>query len=338
MRQETRKGVKAVLCGRIFCATTLKRFVSGVLGVAFISIAATATAAAQSATTTTLTSSATKVALNGSATLTATVKRTGGGGTPTGTVTFAYYTDVLGSASLNGSGVATFKATASGIPLGTYRITATYNGDGSDSASTSPVVNVSVAANTTTTLIAGPTGVQQGQPVNLRATVLRSGVVGNPGGTVTFYYGKIALGSAAVKAGQAVLSASSAGQALGNYGITATYNGDSTDIGSSSSAVTVTVIPAVDVLTHRYNVARTGVQPAETILTPSNVNTTQFGKLFTLYGGWISLCPAALREQLHDERQQDAQRWYMRRHRTRRCMRLTRTGTIRPQDICGAGR
>jgi hypothetical protein len=276
MRHETRIA-KAVQCGRIFCGTTL-----GMVGIAALLMGTASAAWAQSATTTTLTASATKVAMNGSATLTATVKRTGGGGTPTGTVTFAYDTDVLGTASLNGSGVATLTASASGVPVGTFGITAMYNGDGSDSGSVSPALNVSVADNTATTLIAGPTGVQQGQPVNLRATVARTGgATGNPGGTVTFFYGKIALGSAYVGKGLAVLTESTAGQALGNYGITATYNGDSTDFGSESSGVTVSVTPAVDVLTHRNNVARTGLQPAETILNTSNVNTSQFGKLFT---------------------------------------------------------
>lgn len=42
--------------------------------------------------------------------------------------------------------------------------------------------------------------------------------------------------------------------------------------------------PAVsqDVLTYHNNNARTGVNPAETILTPSNVNAASFGRLFTI--------------------------------------------------------
>jgi hypothetical protein len=263
--------------GRIFCALTL----------AALSAVAASPALAQSpavtnSTATTLVASPTKVALGASATLTATVTRTSGSGVPSGSVTFAYESDVLGTSSLNGSGVATLTANASGIPLGIYGVTAKYNGDSTDASSTSPAVNVAVAAPTSTTLIAAPTGVQLGQPVNLRASVARTGASGNAGGTVTFFYGKIALGSAYLKNGLAILSASSAGQSLGSYGITATYNGDSTDFGSTSGGVTVSITPAVDVLTHRNNVARTGVQPAETILTPSNVNTSQFGKLFTL--------------------------------------------------------
>ena len=39
---------------------------------------------------------------------------------------------------------------------------------------------------------------------------------------------------------------------------------------------------AQDVTTWHNDIARTGVQPNETILTPANVNSQQFGKVFTL--------------------------------------------------------
>ena len=42
------------------------------------------------------------------------------------------------------------------------------------------------------------------------------------------------------------------------------------------------VVRAQDVTTWHYNNARTGVQPAETLLTPSNVNSAHFGKVFSL--------------------------------------------------------
>lgn len=38
----------------------------------------------------------------------------------------------------------------------------------------------------------------------------------------------------------------------------------------------------VSILTHHYDVARTGANLSETVLTPANVNSTQFGKLFSL--------------------------------------------------------
>jgi uncharacterized repeat protein (TIGR03803 family) len=95
-------------------------------------------------TTTTLAASPNPVTPPSSDTLTATVKRTGSSATPTGSVTFYYQTTALGSAKLNGSGVATLQASSSGITAGTYAITAKYSGDSSDAASNSSPVNVVV--------------------------------------------------------------------------------------------------------------------------------------------------------------------------------------------------
>ena len=53
------------------------------------------------------------------------------------------------------------------------------------------------------------------------------------------------------------------------------------DASSTSATETATITPGIDVLTYRNNVARTGVQPAETVLTSSNVNATGFGKVYS---------------------------------------------------------
>jgi hypothetical protein len=75
--------------------------------------------------------------------LTATV--TTNGGTVEGTVTFASGTVYLGTANVSG-GVAQLSASSSGVPPGTYAVTATYNGSGHQSASTSSPVTVTVTA------------------------------------------------------------------------------------------------------------------------------------------------------------------------------------------------
>jgi hypothetical protein len=82
-------------------------------------------------TTVTLTSSQNPSQSDQPATFTATVT----GVSPTGTVTLKNGDTVLGTATLNASGQATF--TTSSLSVGTHSITATYNGDANNSPSTS---------------------------------------------------------------------------------------------------------------------------------------------------------------------------------------------------------
>jgi len=50
----------------------------------------------------------------------------------------------------------------------------------------------------------------------------------------------------------------------------------------STMCVTRSLAAAIPVLTYHYNNARTGANGSETILTPANVNMSQFGKVFSL--------------------------------------------------------
>ena len=235
--------------------------------------------AQQNSTATALIISPTAVVSGSAATLTATVTRTSGSGTPSGSVNFSAEGHHLGSASLN-SGVATFQGSSSGIALGSYPIIATYTGDSSDAGSVSSPVYVEVQSATATTFTLGPTSIQQNQPATLSATVTRTGHSGTPTGTVTFLYGSQSAGSAKLVNGSAQVAVN-ATVPLGNYSLTARYNGDALDQSSTSSAQTASITPAVDVLTFRNNSSRTGVQSAETILTPSNVIPGSFGKAFS---------------------------------------------------------
>lgn len=97
-------------------------------------------------TATALTASPNPVTPPGSVKLTATVTRTVAplSRAITGTVTFYSQSLTLGTAPVNASGVATFKASSKGFSAGKYAITATYNGDAYDSSSTSLAVTVTV--------------------------------------------------------------------------------------------------------------------------------------------------------------------------------------------------
>jgi autotransporter-associated beta strand protein len=105
----------------------------------------------QSATTTGLTSSANPAALSQSITFTATVTAGApGAGTPTGSVIFKDGSTTLGSATLNGSGVATF--TTSSLAQGNHSITASYNGNADFTGSVSAARSQAVDGNSASKL------------------------------------------------------------------------------------------------------------------------------------------------------------------------------------------
>lgn len=176
-----------------------------------------------------------------SVTLTATV--TGSAATPAGSVSYAAAGIAIGSGSLNGSGVSAFTASTNGIAPGSYPIVATYAGNSTYNSSSSNAVTVKLnKAPTATTLTASPTSVTRPASVSLTATVKRSAGTGVPTGTVTFAVGTTALATVKVNgSGVAALTASTSGQAAGSYPVKAIYNGDASDVTSTSSAVTVTL-------------------------------------------------------------------------------------------------
>jgi hypothetical protein len=236
--------------------------------------------AKSSSTTTTLSAAPQAVVRGNSVILTATVTRSGGG-VPTGTVNFLAGTTALGAGTVNGKGIASISGATASVALGVYPVRAVYSGDSADSGSTSATINVAVQSATATTFALSPDSIQQGQPTVLTAHVARSGNAGNATGTVTFFYGTEAVSIVALADGLAQIQVSSGTEPLGAYALTAHYNGDAEDAASASSAVTANITPAMDVLMQRNNAARTGLQPAETVLTPANVNATKFGKLYT---------------------------------------------------------
>ncbi len=191
----------------------------------------------QGPSTTALTSAPNPSTFGGAVTLTATV--TGSGPIPTGTVTFRDGAGVIGTALLNGSGVATFVTSTLGV--GAHILTATYGGDGFYAPSTSPAVTQTVgSANTLVALMSSVNPSSSGQPVTFTAVVSPfAPAAGVPTGTVTFYDGAALLGSATLVGGQA--SFSTAALTPGVHSITAVYSGDATFTPSTSAPLSQTV-------------------------------------------------------------------------------------------------
>ena len=190
-------------------------------------------------TNTTLTAVSTTLTVGQTLTLTATVTQASGG-TPAGTVTFNNGTVSLGSATLNGSGVATLTFTPA---VGNYSVTASYGGSSTDSPSRSTppdLVTVNGIA-TTTSLSASAISLPVGQILTVTATVdAASG--STPTGTVTFLNGTTSLGSGSLNnSGVATLAIT---PSVGSYSIIASYGGSTTDDASSSTAVSVSVTSA----------------------------------------------------------------------------------------------
>jgi parallel beta-helix repeat protein len=192
----------------------------------------------QNSTTTALTSSPNPSKVGQNVTFTATVTRSPGTGTPTGTVQFYDGTTLLGSANLNGSGTATFAS--SKLAAGNHAITARYLGDANDAGSTSATVAQVVQTSTKTTLTSSLSPSTAGQAVTFTATVTPTSGTATATGTVQFFDGTTLLGSGTLNASGAATFATTS-LALGNHAITARYLGDPIDLGSTSQALTQTV-------------------------------------------------------------------------------------------------
>jgi hypothetical protein len=186
-------------------------------------------------TTTTLVNSTNPSVFGQSVTFTATVTAVApGAGTPTGTVTFFDGVTLLGSSSLNGSGVATIST--AGLSVASHSITAVYGDESNFNGSTSSILTQDVnKANTTTVLTSSANPSVFGQSVTFTATVTAVAPgAGVPTGTVTFYDGLTLLGSGSLN-GSGVATLSTSSLSVGSHPITATYNADSSFNGSTSS-------------------------------------------------------------------------------------------------------
>lgn len=192
-------------------------------------------------TTTTLTISPAAASTGQTITFTAKVKVNSGTTIPTGTVTFLNGSKQLASIAVDGTGTATF--TSSTLAGGTYSITAAYSGDANDGSSTSAAASLVIGAPaiaTTTALATSATIVTSGTSITFTATVAPASGSVVPTGTVTFKDGSTTLGTGTLgSTGKA--SYTTTALAVGTHSITAAYGGDSGNLGSTSSALSVTV-------------------------------------------------------------------------------------------------
>jgi hypothetical protein len=201
---------------------------------------------AQAATSVTLLSSASPSTAGDSVTFTATVSNNSPGSiAPTGTVNFLEGANVLGSVSIDSTGVAKF--TTSALATGPHTITATYAGDTNFTGSTSDpltqTVNASqpVIAATNTAVASSANPSVTGQSISFAAAVVSANGVGTPTGTVQFLIDGANFGNPVAPANGSATSASISNLAIGGHTISAVYSGDTAFSASAAASITQTV-------------------------------------------------------------------------------------------------
>ena len=239
-------------------------------------------------TTTTLASSQNPSTYGQTVTLTASVNSTAG--TPTGTVIFYDGLTSIGSATLS-SGKAAIAV--SSLAAGSHSITAAYQGSVNFSASTSAAVSQTVKiATTTTSLTSSVNPAGTSQSVTFTATVT-SQFGGAATGSVTFYSGTQTLGTATVSGNRASLTTSFS--TSGTYSISAKYNGDGNNSGSTSPTLSQVIIAATTTtLTSSLNPSVVGQAVTFTATVSSTAGAPPNGELITFKNGSSVLGTAAL--------------------------------------------
>jgi len=254
----------------------------------------------QAATTTSLTYSGSFV-VGQPLSLTATVGAVApGGGTRTGSVTFVAQPvttttstsppqSIMDTVNLSGTSPTVTWSLPSGLPVGSYAITASYSGDPNFVGSTSTALDKTVTQlGTATKLTTSVNPVVTGQPVTLTATVASSSTsltttlgVG-PTGTVTFFDGTTMLGTGPQSLGTggvAQLTLPTGFAMGGSHSLKAVYSGDpnySTSTATFTETVASTATKSSVSLTSSANSAVVG-QPVTFTVTISTSTSPTIG-------------------------------------------------------------
>ena len=248
-------------------------------------------------TSTSITSSGTPSVTGQPVTLTATVIAIApGDGTPSGTVTFRDGSTVIGTATLDSSGVATF--TTATLAVGNHSITVVYAGDTDDfGSSSSTLVQAVQRASTTATVAASPGSSVFGQSIQLMASVVAvSPGDGVPAGTITFRDGSTVLGTAVLD-GSGVATLNITALSVGDHTVTATYSGNGSFTASTSASLTRSVSQAASSVVVTTSVASAAF--GETIMLAATVSVTSPGDAtatgtITFFDGATALGTSAL--------------------------------------------
>ena len=161
-----------------------------------------------------------------------------GGATVTGTVTFLDGSIAVCTGTVNGNNVASCTTTTA-LALGNHNMTASYAGDPSNAAGVSGVLIQNVEQATSIALIVSPNPATVTQNVTLTATI--SAASGTPAGTITFFDGTTAIGSAILANGVASFSTTTLSAGT-THNLSAQYPGDKVQNFASTSNTVAEVV------------------------------------------------------------------------------------------------
>jgi hypothetical protein len=242
----------------------------------------------RASTTTSLTSGLNVSVYGESVTFTARVSSSSG--TPTGIVEL--FDGLMG---IGGGTVANGKTSiaVSLLPAGSDSITAVYEGSATFASSTSsPLIETVTAATTSTGLSSSLNPASTGQSVTFSATVT-SQFGGLATGPVVFYSGSQTLGTASLSGNRATLTTSFASS--GPYPISAKYNGDGNNQGSTSSSLSQVIIASTTTkLTSSLNPSLAGQAVTFTAAVSSTAGAPPNGESVTFHNGSGVLGTASL--------------------------------------------
>jgi hypothetical protein len=201
-------------------------------------------------------------------------------GQASGTVTFKDGTTTLGSATVNGN---VANLTTSGLAMGTHYITAVYSGDSNFTGSTSnTLTQVVTKATTTTTLVSSVNPSAQGKSVTFTAVV--SSLAGTPTGKIKYLNGTTVLATLTLTSGSAKYTTPKLPP--GANSITAVYEGDSNNSGSTSAPVSQFVLATTTTtLTSSPNPSAYGQTVAFTAVLTSSIGAPPDGETVTFKQG-----------------------------------------------------
>lgn len=234
-------------------------------------------------------------------------KVTGAGGTPSGMVQFLIDGTNFGKAVTLSNGIATSGAITT-LTVGIHAITAIYSGDSNFATSTGTLSGgQKVRCKTIITWPYKPNPCNFGQTCTFKVQIgEQSPGAGTPTGNVIFYDGSKSIGTCNLSGGTAILNCL---LPAGSHNITATYNGDDNNDGSTSAVVNQTVNKdnSTIAISSSASLAKTGSQVTFTAMVGPNTATgtvtfkdgnTVIGT-GTLKGGQASYSTSSLSKGTH---------------------------------------